>query len=349
MRQKPVILDTEMRRLSDPGARHGRSPAGAPAPLADSDLHDAYSRAVVGVVERASPAVIGIRNGSQSDAGEFVAKGQGSGVLVTPDGYALTNEHVVGAADALVTVLPDGGRVSAQRIGVDPATDLAVVRLSASALPYVTLASERAARPGQLAIAIGNPLGFESTVTAGIVSAIGRSLRARDGRLVENVVQHTAPLNPGNSGGPLLDSHAGVIGINTAIIAFAQGIGFAVPATTASFVLSQILQHGRVRRARLGLVGFTRPVDPRLARRLGLAARSTVEVSSIAPGGPAERAGLAARDWILALDEETISDVDALQRWLTPDRIGRDVAVAVLRGAERSTRRLRPEADAPGA
>jgi S1-C subfamily serine protease len=196
-------------------------------------------------------------------------------------------------------------------------------------------------------IAIGNPLGFDSTVSTGIVSATGRSLRGRDGRLIENVVQHTAALNPGSSGGPLLDSHGAAIGINTAIIAYAQGIGFAVPAATAEWVTGQLLTHGRVRRARLGLVGRNRPVDPRLARRLGLAVPSVVEVVSVAGGGPAERAGLAPGDWLLALDGHALASVDRLTELLTDERIGREVEVAIVRRAERRTLRLTPEEDLP--
>src|SRR5262247_3906992 len=218
----------------------------------DGPLFDAYSRAVTSVVDAIGPAVIGVRAGRRNGDGRGPngAGGSGSGVVITPDGYALTNDHVVAAsANAVHVALPDGRTLGARLVGRDPATDLALLQVEGSALPFAHLEAERVARPGQLAVAIGNPLGFDSTVTAGIVSATGRALRSVHGRLIESVIQHTAPLNPGNSGGPLLDSTGQVIGINTAIIAFAQGIGFAIPATTADFAVSQLLQHGRVRRS----------------------------------------------------------------------------------------------------
>jgi S1-C subfamily serine protease len=326
------------------------APGGQPAPgphrsvePRDPTLLDAYSQAVVGVVERVGPAVVGVRARAR---GARSPLGQGSGVLITPDGYALTNEHVVARATAFEVALPDGQMLSADLVGKDSATDLALLRARGSSLPYATLRTDRP-RPGQLVVAIGNPLGFESTVSAGVVSAVGRSLRGRDGRLIENVIQHTAPLNPGSSGGPLLDSGGAVLGINTAIIALAQGIGFAVPASTAEWVTSQLLQHGRVRRARLGLVGRTRPVDPRLARRLGLAIPSVVEVVSVADAGPAARSGLRSGDWLLALDGHVLASVDRLLDRLGHDGIGRDMELAILRGTQRLALRVRPEEDLP--
>jgi S1-C subfamily serine protease len=211
-------------------------------------------------------------------------------------------------------------------------------------LPFARLRTE-VPRAGQLAIAIGNPLGFESTVTAGVISATGRSLRALDGRLIEGVIQHTAPLNPGNSGGPLLDSTGAAIGVNTAIIALAQGIGFAIPAATADWVVTQLLQHGFVRRAYLGLAGRTRAIDPRLARRLGLAQPSVVEVLSVADASAAQRAGLRAGDWLLTLDAQPLPSIDALQRLLAKDRIGRALELRALRGRDRLTLSLVPGAD----
>ena len=269
-------------------------------------------------------------------------------MLITPDGYALTNDHVVGAADGVHVALADGRTLGARLVGRDPGTDLALLQVAGSALPFARLEAERLARPGQLAIAIGNPLGFESTVTAGIVSATGRSLRGVHGRLIESVIQHTAALNPGNSGGPLLDSTGAVIGVNTAIIAFAQGIGFAIPATTADWVVSQLLQHGRVRRARLGLAGRTRPIDRRLARLLGHADHSAVEILSVTERSAATRAGLRPGDWLLALDEQPTPSVDALIRLLTGDRIGKPLPVTLLRGRERLSVTVVPEADDAG-
>lgn len=320
-------------------------PAAADSPPRDGALLDAYSRAVVDVVQSAGPAVVGVRPGDRGPDGEFTPRGHGSGVFITPDGYALTNDHVVGGAAELDVVLPDGRELRAQLVGRDPATDLALLRAEGSALPFVRLEVAKPIRAGQLAIAIGNPLGFDSSVTAGVVSATGRSLRGGNGRLIENVIQHTAPLNPGNSGGPLLDSAGRVIGINTAIIAYAQGLGFAVPATTADWVVSELLTHGRVQRARLGLSGRARPVDRRLARIIGLAQASAVEVLSIADGGPAARAGLRVGDWILSLDGEPTPSVDALLRLLGPDHLGRPATLALLRGRERLTLVVHPETD----
>jgi S1-C subfamily serine protease len=280
--------------------------------------------------------VIGVRAG---------AGGQGSGFVITPDGYALTNDHVVAAGGALEAALPDGRSLGARLVGRDRATDLALLQLQGHGLPFTRLETLRAPRPGQLAVAIGNPLGFESTVTAGIVSATGRSLRGTDGRLIDSVVQHTAALNPGNSGGPLVDSTGAVIGVNTAIIAYAQGIGFAIPAATADFVVAQLLRHGRVRRARIGMAGRTRPIDPRMARLLGLARASVVEIVTVTPRGPAARAGLRAGDWLLALDGEPTGSVDALIRLLAESRIDAKVPVELVRGRERMTVMLAPEAD----
>ncbi len=334
-------------RLVSTDAAEGREPAaplGAREPLGrDRLLLDAYSRAVIDVVEAVGPAVIGVRAGRRSDG---PGGGSGSGVLITPDGYALTNDHVVAAsANGVHAALPDGRSLGARLVGRDPATDLALLQVEGSALPFAHLEAERLARPGQLAVAIGNPLGFDSTVTAGIVSATGRALRSVHGRLIESVIQHTAPLNPGNSGGPLLDASGAVIGINTAIIAFAQGIGFAIPATTADFVVSQLLQHGRVRRARLGLAGRTRPIDRRLARLLGLASDSAMEILSLSEPSAAARAGLRAGDWVLALDGEPTPSVDALLRLLTAERIGKPIEVSLLRGRERLSVTVVPEAD----
>ena len=329
---------------TDPAAE---LPISSPSPAPpDAALLDAYSRAVIDVVRSAGPAVVGVRPGDRSSDGEFTPHGHGSGVFITPDGYALTNDHVVGRASELRVMLPDGRELHARLVGRDPATDLALLRADGSALPFVRLETARPIHPGQLAVAIGNPLGFDSSVTAGVVSATGRSLRGQNGRLIESVIQHTAPLNPGNSGGPLLDSQGGMIGVNTAIIAYAQGLGFAVPATTADWVVSQLLTHGRVVRARLGLGGRTRPIDRRLARILGLVQGSVVEVLSVAQRSPAERAGLRVGDWILALDGKPTSSIDALLRLLGPDQVGRTASLALVRGRERLTIEVAPERDA---
>jgi S1-C subfamily serine protease len=338
-------MERSFRLVADaPRDRVDASPHGSADPR-DPGLLDAYSQAVVGAVERIGPAVVGVR-ASRPDRGARSPLGQGSGVIITPDGYALTNEHVAHRATRFEVALQDGQLLSADLVGTDPATDLALLRAHGGSLPYARLQTDRP-RPGQLVIAIGNPLGFESTVSAGVVSATGRSLRGRDGRLIENVIQHTAPLNPGSSGGPLLDSRGAVLGINTAIIALAQGIGFAVPSATAEWVTSELLQHGRVRRSRLGLVGRTRPVDPRLARRLGLAVDSVVEVVSVDGAGPAARGGLEPGDWLLALDGQALGSIDRLLERLTHEGIDREMEVLVLRGAERLTLRVTPEEDLP--
>ena len=321
-------------------------PIPSPPAAPDAALLDAYSRAVVDVVRSAGPAVVGVRPGDRSSDGEFTPHGHGSGVFITPDGYALTNDHVVGRASELRVMLPDGRELHARLVGRDPATDLALLRADGSALPFVRLETARPIHPGQLAVAIGNPLGFDSSVTAGVVSATGRSLRGQNGRLIESVIQHTAPLNPGNSGGPLLDSQGSMVGVNTAIIAYAQGLGFAVPATTADWVVSQLLSHGRVVRARLGLAGRTRPIDRRLARILGLVQGSVVEVLSVSPQSPAARAGLRVGDWILALDGKPTASIDALLHLLGPDQVGREASLSLVRGRERLTIGVTPERDA---
>src|SRR5580693_8894572 len=272
-------------------------------PPAAADLAeplDAYSAAVVGAVAAVGPAVVSVYVGGADEA-ERARGGAGSGVVVTPDGYLLTNEHVVQKVSQARVTFVDGRSVPAVVAGRDPATDLAVLRAQAAALPYAQLASSQRLRAGQLVVAVGNPLGFESTVSAGVVSALGRSLRSRHGRLIEGVVQHTAALNPGNSGGPLVDAHGAVTGINTAIIAMAQGIGFAIPAATAQWVLTQILTQGRVRRSWLGVAARDRPLDLRLVRALGLAAARAVEVLSREPEGPAAAAELRPGDLIVGV------------------------------------------------
>jgi S1-C subfamily serine protease len=300
---------------------------------ADLELLDAYSRAVVHVVEAVGPAVVNIAVGRRTRRGE--QQGAGSGVVIAPDGYILTNSHVVHGATHLRAGFTDGATREARIIGTDPATDLAVIRTHDSALPYARLGESRLLRVGQLVIAMGNPLGFESSVSTGVVSALGRSMRAQSGRLIDNIVQHTAPLNPGNSGGPLLNSHGEVLGINTAIIARAQGIGFAIPATIASWVLSQLLQHGRVRRSYLGIGGRPRPLDRRLVRALALAADHAVDVMTVDPAGPAARAGVRVDDVILALGDHTVRHVDDLHRLLSEWPVGEPVQLELLRRTER--------------
>jgi S1-C subfamily serine protease len=302
---------------------------------------DAYSRTVINTVEQAGPAVVSVHIGRQRREA-IVAGGSGSGVIVTPDGYLLTNQHVVHRADAVEIGLIDGDRVSAAVVAADASTDLALLRAQTTSLPALPLATQSVPRVGQLVVAIGNPFGFEATVSAGVVSAHGRVLRGSDGRLIEGVIQHTAPLNPGNSGGPLVDSAGGVVGINTAIIAAAQGIGFAIPAATAEWVVSEVLTHGRVRRAYLGIAGRTRNLDRRLVRALSLAAESGLEVITREPNTPASESDLRVGDIIVAAQRQPISSVDALHRFLSRWVIGEPLQLRVLRRTQQLTLEIRP-------
>ena len=266
----------------------------------DVELLDAYSNAVITVVDAVGPAVTSISVGKQMRGAEPEQLGAGSGVVIAPDGYILTNDHVVHNAKHLTVTLTNGTTLGATVVGTDPATDLAVIRADGGAnLPYATLGNSASLRVGQLVIAIGNPFGFQSTVSTGVVSALGRSLRSQQGRLIENIVQHTAPLNPGNSGGPLVDSRGRIVGINTAIIMIAQGIGFAISSDTAKWVVSQLLVHGRVRRGYLGIAARQRPVSRRLLRFHGLKGDMAVEVVSVASDSPAERGGVQTGDLIV--------------------------------------------------
>jgi S1-C subfamily serine protease len=289
-----------------------------------SALLDAYSQAVIHVVERVSPSVVNVRRGRSG----------GSGVIVAPDGYALTNAHVVEGAREVAVTLDSGAESSAVVVGSDNATDLAVIRILASGLPAAELAETESLRVGQLVIAIGDPLGFHSTVTTGVVSALGRSLSAKDGRLIENVIQTDAALNPGNSGGPLVDTHAKVVGINTAIIPTAQGICFAIPAATARMVAGMLIRDGRVRRAYLGIGGAATPIGRQLANELGITNASGIRVLEVVAGGPAQRAGLEVRDLIVDIDGAPIATLSDLQRTLAADRIGRSVELGYVRFGE---------------
>src|SRR5438093_964943 len=299
MAQRAPRGDRQGRAGAEPGAAQLVSVA-PDRPLEVDDpiaLLDAFSQAVVRVVERVGPAVAHVTRG----------RAGGSGTVIAPDGYMLTNAHVVDDAREVEIVFADGATYRATVIGADPATDLAVVPALGPALPGPELATADTLRVGQLVIAIGDPLGLQSTVTHGVVSALGRSLRARDGRIIENVIQTDAALNPGNSGGPLVDTHGRVVGVNTAIIAGAQGIAFAIPAATARMVASALIREGRVRRALLGIGGAPTPVGGQLARRLGLAASTGIRVLEVAPNGPAARAGVRPGDIVVALDGATIA------------------------------------------
>jgi S1-C subfamily serine protease len=307
----------------------------------DGALLDAYSRAVVDVVERAGPAVVAIEIGAARGSH---AGGAGSGFVVTPDGYVMTNSHVVSGARTIKVNTPAGETADAQVVGDDPATDLAVIRVDATALggsAYLPIDGGLSPRVGQLAVAIGNPLGFESTVSTGVVSALGRSLRGKGNRLIDGVIQHTAPLNPGNSGGPLLDGAGRVIGVNTAIIARSQGLGFAIAVETAAWVLGQLLAHGRVRRAWLGVGAIRRPLDRRLAYHHELG-RAAVEIQSVEPGSPAARARLEEGDLLVRFGAVALDGVDALHRALRTWPAGQSAELGVIRRGARITVEITP-------
>ena len=294
----------------------------------DSALLDAYSSAVIYAVEAVGPAVVKI------DAG----RGSGSGVIFTPDGLILTNSHVVDRAKTLTAVMPDGRSMAADVVGQDADTDLAIVRVDASrepSLPYATLGDSRAVRVGQVAIAIGNPYGFHHSVTAGVVSALGRSLRAQSGRLMADIIQTDASLNPGNSGGPLVTSRGEVMGINTAMILPAQGLCFAIASNTARYVAARLIRDGRIRRSYIGVAGQTVPIPRAVARANHLAVSAGVFVVSVEPDSPATAAGLRDGDVVLAFAGEAVTGIDDLHRLLTDDRIGIPAMMTILRSAER--------------
>ena len=318
------MLESQAHAADPPAPESAAACAPPAAPL------DAYSAAVVGAVEQVGAAVVSVYTGGADEAAQ-ARGGAGSAVVVTPDGYLLTNEHVVQRVSGARVSFVDGRTVAAVVVGRDPATDLAVLRAQAGSLPYAQLAGEGRLRAGQLVVAVGNPYGFESTVSAGVVSALGRSLRSRQGRLIEGIVQHTAALNPGNSGGPLVDAQGAVMGINTAIIPMAQGIGFAVPAATAQWVLTEILTQGRVRRTWLGIAARDRPLDRRLVRALGLTAPRAVEILSREQDGPAADTDLRPGDLIVAVDGGQVDGIDALHRQLSRVPPGTELELSVVR------------------
>jgi S1-C subfamily serine protease len=316
----------------------------------DRELLDAYSQAVTAVAEQVSPSVVKIsvqgaepgptRRGPPREPGE--ASGSGSGFVMTPDGYVLTNSHVVSGAKRISAIFQDGQRVPAQLVGDDPQTDIALVRIEAPSLAALSFADSSALRVGQLAIAVGNPYGFDCTVTAGVVSALGRSLRTKTGHLVDDVIQTDAALNPGNSGGPLVDSRGRVIGVNTAMIMPAQGICFAIAANTASFVMSKLIHEGRIRRAYLGVAGQNVPLHRRVVRFHGLHHESGVFVVSVEPDSPAARAGLRDGDLIIEYGGKAITGIDDLHRLLTEEQAGVGAAVTILRDLKLQTLQVEP-------
>jgi len=322
------------------GEKQATSVAPSPVTPQDGELLDAYSRAVTGVVRQVSPAVVNIevktravalRDGRQGQA----PGGSGSGFIFTPDGFVLTNSHVVSGGAEIEVALSDGSRYAAQIVGDDPETDLAVIRIRGGDLTAAPLGDSDSIQVGQLAIAIGNPYGFQTTVTAGVISATARSFRARSGRLIDNVVQTDAALNPGNSGGPLMNSAGEVIGVNTAVILPAQGICFAIPINTAKWVATRLMRDGKVKRSYVGLGGQNVPLHRKVVRFYDLPVDSGVLVLTIEPDSPAARAGLREHDVIVGFDGEPISGIDDLQRQLTEDRVGRPCAMTVIRHTEK--------------
>jgi S1-C subfamily serine protease len=318
----------------------------------DSQLLDAYSGAVIGALERAAPAVTFIEvEHAASAPGRRARHGTGSGFLFTPDGYLLTNSHVVHGSERVTVRLNDDARFTADLVGSDPDSDLAVLRIgSPTALPFVEFGNSAKLRVGQVAIAIGNPLGYSKTVTTGVISALGRTLRATSGRLMHDVIQTDAALNPGNSGGPLVDSAGRVIGVNTAMIPQAQAICFATGINTAKWVISQLFAHGRVRRAYIGVSGASVRIATRVVRHFDLPSSGAVHVVEIVPGSPAAAAGVAVGDRVVSLEGVPVDGIDGLQRLLDASRIGRDCELKLLRRSALIRVNLRPiEMPAPNA
>jgi S1-C subfamily serine protease len=303
----------------------------------DGGLLDAYSKTVTGVVDKSRDSVVNIQvlGRRSANGSEGQGEGGGSGFIITPDGYVATNSHVVHGAREIKVTLADGQTYGASLAGDDPDSDLAVIRINALDLHHVQFGDSNRLRVGQIAVAIGSPFGFQQTVTTGVVSALGRSMRARSGRMIENIIQTDAALNPGNSGGPLMNSGGEVIGVNTAIIASAQGICFAIASNTAEHVAAWLIKEGRIRRAWLGMQGQNAPVHPRIARHLGLATPQGVLVLHVDPVSPAARAGLREGDVIIGFKHQPVAGIDELQRLLVGAEIGVQSTVDVVRRAFR--------------
>ena len=326
--------------LNEGDAGAGAKPAGeaeaTTTALDDSALLDAYSRTVVSAVTRVAPAVVNIdvtqRVNVRRGAGEI--SGNGSGFIITPDGFILTNSHVVHAANSITVNLPDGREYPAQLTGDDPDTDLAVIRIDAPQLTHVRLADSESLRVGQLVIAIGNPLGFQASVTAGVISALGRSMHAQSGRLIDNIIQTDAALNPGNSGGPLVNSAGEVVGVNTAMIRPAQGICFAIASNTAKLVAGWLIRDGRIRRGYIGVAGQNVPIHRRIVRFYGLPLETGVLVVSVEEKSPAKRAGLREGDLIVAFNSQPVGSVHDLHKVLVGEQIGVSARLTIIRHTE---------------
>jgi S1-C subfamily serine protease len=308
--------------------------APAVSTVSDGELLDAYSNAVIGAVKRVSPAVVNIDVHLQSQQRGGRSQGSGSGFIFTPDGFILTNSHVVHDAAKIELTLVDGTKLAARIVGDDPQTDLAVIHVNAAGLPTAEFGDSSAIQVGQLVIAIGNPYGFQATVTAGVVSNLARSFRSQTGRLIDNIVQTDAALNPGNSGGPLVDSQGRVIGVNTAIIPMAQGICFAIPSNTAQFVAGRLIRDGRIRRSYIGFAGQNVPLHRRVVRFHKLDVDSGVLIVGLENDSPARQAGLREGDVIISFDGKPVFTIDDIQRLLTEERVGVESPVTVVRGTE---------------
>jgi len=326
-----------------------------PRPPAEADLLDAYSGAVVGAAKRVSPAVVNIEvrhRAGQGQAnggprGRAPAGGSGSGFIFTPDGFVLTNSHVVHGADEIEVTLSDGRGFPARLAGDDPDTDLAVLDIDAPNLVSADFGDSDRIQVGQLAVAIGNPYGFQYTVTAGVVSNLARSFRSRTGRLIDNIIQTDAALNPGNSGGPLVNARGEVIGVNTAVIAGAQGICFAIPSATAQFVAARLIRDGRIRRSYIGVAGQDVPLHRRVVRFYNLPAESGVMVVGLEPDSPAARAGLQEGDVIVQAHDKPIRHIDDLHRLMTEERVGVPLTLTVIRRTEKLSIDVVPAEKAP--
>ena len=327
---------------------------GAAPPIlqSDDDLLDAYSAAVTAAAERVSPSVVNVEirqrpdNRQPSPSRPMELRGSGSGFVFTPDGFILTNSHVVHRASRLGVTLPDGRSFEAHLIGEDPDTDLAVIRVIADGLVPAVLGDSKSIRVGQLVVAIGNPYGFQCTVTAGVVSALGRSLRSHSGRLIDDVVQTDAALNPGNSGGPLVTSRGEVIGVNTAVILPAQGLCFAIAINTAKHVAGLLIRNGKIRRGHIGVAGQNVTLQRRLVHQHSLAVTSGILVISVEPNGPAHRAGLREGDVIVAYGSHPVASIDELHRLLTEEQVGTKIELTFLRSGEKLTLEVVPEESA---
>jgi S1-C subfamily serine protease len=343
-----------LRLLSNEGDRGGEARTLEAVHHSDDDLLDAYSRAVINAAEKVSPSVVNIdvhKSPRIKQTSPFrhpeELRGNGSGFIFTPDGFILTNSHVVHQADKIMVSLPDGRRFEGDMVGEDPDTDLAVVRINGSNFSAAPLGDSQKIRVGQLVIAIGNPYGFQCTVTSGVVSALGRSLRSISGRLIDNIIQTDAALNPGNSGGPLVTSQGDVIGVNTAMILAAQGICFAIGINTAKFVAGRLLKEGKIRRSYIGLGGQNVPLLRRIVRFYHLPVESGILVVSIEENSPAQRAGLSEGDIIVGFDRQPIAGIDDLHRMLTEEKVGVRTALTILRHTERLNLNIIPEESKP--